>query len=981
MKNCFGILVVIAILAGCESNSDIVESPEKVSHSWTCDAESTSQAGNAIVFGSGSTTFAVGEAQSDEAARSGKYCAKLDKDLPYGMTFHVENVEAGDAIEISVWRKADDYNLGALVVDSEDGKFYQQVKGKIARDGDWELIKGLIYVETPVVNDRVKCFIFNNDSRVAYFDDFEVVHHKGYEYPVAPDLMSVGLALAPDKIRKLRKKREEALAKGVLLSTDNDWVPGTFTYDDKTYRVDVRLKGDWLDHLKGIKWSYRIKVRGGSFMGMRSFSLHTPAARNHVDEWIIHKMFEEEDVLTTRYGFVNLAVNGEARGVYAFEEHFDKQLVEHKKRREGPLIKLDESAAFQLTAEGWANDQKYSRALLTEMSEIMPFKASRTRRSPVLRELFIQGQKLLYQHQHNLKPASEIYDIEKLATLYALSDVAGTHHGLAWHNQRFYMNPVTCQLEPIAYDCFTNWVEVHRTTLSGLDGLERDQTRLEYFRQLPFQDPEFSATYSAKLDALSKPEYIENFFAKHADELASYEAAIGLELRGYQLLMENWTSGAAYVVEQKPAFDEAMASGKAQFSPGHAMDAGKGPFAWSPVESQSIKAYLADSAGGRFTLDVINTAITDLELMGFGTKVSMAYPLKKAQTLEPHHKARKKYRHTVLGTYAYFRVPGQPDLQKREITWFPFPEGETARQKMTASIPAAFTQNGRELRLSGSKSISKNAFIPAGYTVHISAGSVLTLSGCSFISESPVFIEGTEDQPVTINSQDARGFTVLGANERSSVAHAVFNNFNTQLIPGWTLTGAVNFYESDVDLVNVTIQDNVCEDALNVIRSDFKLIDSKILNAYADGFDADFCTGEVRGCEFRNNQNDCIDFSTSVITISDCTIAGAGDKGVSGGENSQLTLDHMRISGSNIGVASKDLSTVTISNSSITQCRYGYTVFQKKPEFGPAGIFANSVEVSQVDTMQLIEIGSFIEVDGKRMEGELSIDLDKLYDL
>ncbi len=53
-------------------------------------------------------------------------------------------------------------------------------------------------------------------------------------------------------------------------------------------------------------------------------------------EWYIHQICAEEDLLTTRYDFVNVEINGEIKGAYALEEHFDKQLLEARNRREGP---------------------------------------------------------------------------------------------------------------------------------------------------------------------------------------------------------------------------------------------------------------------------------------------------------------------------------------------------------------------------------------------------------------------------------------------------------------------------------------------------------------------------------------------------------------------------------------------------------------------------------------------------------------------
>jgi len=87
---------------------------------------------------------------------------------------------------------------------------------------------------------------------------------------------------------------------------------------------------------------------------------------------------------------------------------------------------------------------------------------------------------------------------------------------------------------------------------------------------------------------------------------------------------------------------------------------------------------------------------------------------------------------------------------------------------------------------------------------------------------------------------------------------------------GWTLTGAVNFYESDVEITNTTFYRNQCEDALNIIRSDFILKNSIFDYIYSDAFDSDFSTGKVIDTKFTNTGNDAIDFSGSQILIQGC---------------------------------------------------------------------------------------------------------------
>ena len=129
-------------------------------------------------------------------------------------------------------------------------------------------------------------------------------------------------------IEKLRKKRDIAFKNGVLETEDDDYVKAQLIYGKDTLKANIRLKGDCLDHLIGTKWSFRVKMRkNDAWKNMRSFSLQSPETRGFLDEWFAHKIFTSEDVLTTRYGFVPVILNGRSLGIYAYEEHFDKHLA------------------------------------------------------------------------------------------------------------------------------------------------------------------------------------------------------------------------------------------------------------------------------------------------------------------------------------------------------------------------------------------------------------------------------------------------------------------------------------------------------------------------------------------------------------------------------------------------------------------------------------------------------------------------------
>jgi hypothetical protein len=202
---------------------------------------------------------------------------------------------------------------------------------------------------------------------------------------------------------------------------------------------------------------------------------------------------------------------------------------------------------------------------------------------------------------------------------------------------------------------------------------------------------------------------------------------------------------------------------------------------------------------------------------------------------------------------------------------------------------------------------------------------------------------------------------------------------NTLNYKGWILTGSVSFYESDVSVSNCAFVSNQCEDALNIIRSSFVVDSSLFKNVFSDAFDGDFCVGKVLNSTYENIGNDAIDFSGSDIYVENCIMTGIGDKGISIGENSSVEAVNTSISGAAIGVSAKDLSTGKIHKVNFTDCKYGFAIYQKKPEFGPASIVAKSIEFREVKNEFILDKSSKIELNGAESTGSKKIEIDALF--
>ena len=386
---------------------------------------------------------------------------------------------------------------------------------------------------------------------------------------------------------------------------------------------------------------------------------------------------------------------------------------------------------------------------------------------------------------------------------------------------------------------------------------------------------------------------------------------------------------------------------------------------------------------GSMTISLRNFHSADLEIYGYSTKADkkVVVPL-PVQTL----KALVSKPQVVMMEFKekprriHYRAKncGDTEFKAKPDKW------GVAENVYLISSPdiSSYPPNGnKDIVLSGKMKLSKDLFIPEGRNLIIEAGTEIELTNnAAIVSHSPVDIRGTKDSRVLISSPDgtANGFVVLSA-EASKMEYATFSNMNTMNKNSWTLTGAVTFYGGDVTINNCEFLDNNCEDGLNLIRCHFDIQMSKVANAFSDGFDADFCTGTLSSSQFEKTGNDCIDFSGSVITIENCIISDAGDKGISGGEGSLLTIKKCDIDGAYIAIASKDLSVVNVEDVYITNSVYGFSAYRKKPEYGPAKIVVTSMDKMGAKNLYLLEKGSSLQYLKKEHVGIRVFDIDSMY--
>jgi len=291
-------------------------------------------------------------------------------------------------------------------------------------------------------------------------------------------------------------------------------------------------------------------------------------------------------------------------------------------------------------------------------------------------------------------------------------------------------------------------------------------------------------------------------------------------------------------------------------------------------------------------------------------------------------------------------------------------------------------KNNRIIFKSGNHNIENPIIIPKGYSVEFIKNTNLNfIKGAYLLSHSALNITGTDKEPVVFTSADtsARGVIILNAESISKIQFLEINNFNTYSNNGWNLTGALTIYQSKTEITNLKISNNVCEDALNIVSSEFKVLKSSFSNIYSDAFDSDFSTGTIKNCNFFNVGNDAIDCSGSISTIENCNMKNIGDKGISAGEKSTLTAKNIIVDNANIAFASKDKSLLTVQRSEIVNSKFTFASYVKKNEFGASKLIARHIKYDNLKSHTILDKNCIISIDGKLQQGNTKIDIKKLY--
>tara|TARA_B100000575_G_scaffold116144_1_gene92401 strand:+ start:12396 stop:15029 length:2634 start_codon:yes stop_codon:yes gene_type:complete len=776
---------------------------------------------------------------------------------------------------------------------------------------------------------------------------------------------------------EILSSREKSIKSFRASEEIHEWVPATMTYKNKKYDIEIKLKGVHSEHWKHPnKWSFKIKLLNeNSIHGVRRFSIQKPKTRDFLYEWIFMQVLKEEGLISHRTKYLEAVVNGNNLGIYFFEEQHSKELIENNKRREGPIIGLDKN----LWIDEANNLENLTINVLADSfwrAKIKPvqFKDDKIGTE---QEIYLKNAINLFEDFRNSKiKINEAFDVDQLARLMAVKAIFGAIE-FDWRDIKFYYNPITSLLEPIGREVHINksfnknniwWVDTSDTGVNNSD--QKD------FLNLLYKDYDFYALYLKELNRLSQEDYIKKVLEKNNKLFNDYK-----RLLKYNFPLEDIFSNK-HINSTRDTIRKTI----------------------NPI--QGINAYFIEYKNDdNILISVQNTQRLPVEIKAIEFNDAKKLFLEKPIIIKgKEHKkpvknniinfncSKKENINNNISCSNYFikkddknsisennkvifNILGQNNIRQSEILRFYNSKSADTKNKNINSLDELenlailnIDKKNKLIKFQKDKiNLDKKIIIPEGYLVSFSAGSEIILSGKGqIISYSPVKIIGEENKPIIFKNESGanygNGITIINANSKSFIKNANFFGLSSPRIEsGEGLLGAINFFRSDVIIENSKFENNLGEDFLNIISSDFSIKNVTMNRVNFDAIDFDFSNGSIENVSILNSGNDALDFSGSKVNVKNILINNAGDKGISVGEKSNITVENIKLENTNIALASKDLSNLNLDNVEILNSNVAVAAYQKKPEYGPG--FASITNISIKDSKN-----KFIAVNNSKIK-------------
>ncbi len=778
-----------------------------------------------------------------------------------------------------------------------------------------------------------------------------------------------------DTVQKLVEKMK---GQQLMVKEDHIWFPAVLSEGDKVYEVKARMRGDHPVHWVGPHKSWRIEFpKDNLFHGMREVNFVIPQRKAYGLPILMNHLAQSEGLLTFRDSFARMSVNGGPSYFYFLVESPNAEFLEANGKPESAIFRY-----MDLGYEARAlNKSKVQLGAGTV--DVVHFK---NEISGLTREAFYRSALNKLLEAETLHDYETMMNVDKYLVFQALCVLSGTRHALVPENHYFYYDDTVARFEPIPWDISIS--EINDRVNQSIDSSLHVFYRMTSWERLILSEPKyrhFRDSVLWKWVSDDGEKVLSAYDSIHENILPGLEE---LERKDKFSVTKKTVDARRAILKHnmivlREALSFSRSSIRATFGDYRASDAvhvlrfsnhSFGPLVIERIQMDGVYA----SGSDNFLLFTDSNGNKELDENDVPVGEFVANNKTERLIFTPPHETlvySKMYENAyIVGDEVYFFITGGSMAKRPErvhfslvnaVTGEPFERDTIVDALLTTEQDAdyalrsvteeVFCQNHPEFTKNpagglilpeGQYEFKETIIVPQDTTLLVEAGSELRFAAeTSLFSWSPVHLAGTEAKPIIVGAVDDGGswgvLALVGPQEGASLfEYAFFSGYSEDMCSNAYFSGGVSAYGVELNLSHCRFTNGKGEDALNYKRGSGYIRDCEFAGNPSDAIDLDWSDVIVERSLFRDNEGDCVDTSGTRTVVRHNQFFNSKDKAISAGERSNIVLIDNYIEGCEIGVASKDLSTVRISSCTFVRNRTAIAAYQKKAVWGGAEALA-----------------------------------------